>query len=185
MLDMKGLFSVHSPVLLRCGEPRSRLDTSLRLGELLSWEMKDMQFHEPAWPWHFSWLIFVAALEVLSHQQMNLEESPTLVYFLNTFFLAEFQFPGNTPCQSNFAFFWRAKEERARRAWSRISSPPPIKLGAPPPKSTFPLLQKCGLIRSNMGRGSRLTAPPALPPKPSPLSWRGFIQCEESPLALG
>ncbi len=34
--------------------------------------------------------------EVLSHQQMNLEESPTLVYFLNTFFLAEFHFPTRT-----------------------------------------------------------------------------------------
>ncbi len=45
MLDMKGLFSVHSPDLLQCGEPWSRLDTLLRLGALLSWDMKDMQVH--------------------------------------------------------------------------------------------------------------------------------------------
>ena len=62
MQDMKGLSSVHSPDLLQCGEPRSRLDTSLQLGALLSWEMKDVcsTIHEPAWPWHFSWFIFVA-----------------------------------------------------------------------------------------------------------------------------
>ncbi len=30
MLDVKGLFSVHSPNLLKCGEPRSGLDPSLR-----------------------------------------------------------------------------------------------------------------------------------------------------------
>ena len=33
MLNVKGLFSVHSPNLLQCGEPRSRLDASLRLLE--------------------------------------------------------------------------------------------------------------------------------------------------------
>ncbi len=43
MLDVKGLFSVRSPNLLQCGEPRSRLDASLRLKALLSWEMKDVQ----------------------------------------------------------------------------------------------------------------------------------------------
>ncbi len=48
MLDMKSLFSVHSPDLPQCGEPQSRLDTSLRLGALLSCEMKDVQIHEPA-----------------------------------------------------------------------------------------------------------------------------------------
>ncbi len=32
MLDMKDLFSVHSPDPLQCGDPRSRLDTSLQLG---------------------------------------------------------------------------------------------------------------------------------------------------------
>ncbi len=56
MLDVKGLFSIHSPDLLQCCEPRSRLDASLRLGALVSWE----KIHEPEWPWHFSWLIFVA-----------------------------------------------------------------------------------------------------------------------------
>ncbi len=32
MLDVKGLFSFHSPNLLQCGEPQSWLDASLSLG---------------------------------------------------------------------------------------------------------------------------------------------------------
>ncbi len=60
MLDKKDSFSVHSPDPLQCGDPRSRLDASLRLGAPLSWEMKDEQIQKPASPRHFSWLIFVA-----------------------------------------------------------------------------------------------------------------------------
>ena len=48
MLNEKALFSVHSPDLLQCCEPRSRLDTLLRIRVLLSWEMKEVQIHEPA-----------------------------------------------------------------------------------------------------------------------------------------
>ena len=39
LLDSKGLCSVWSPVVLQCGEPWSRLDTSSRLGAPLGWKM--------------------------------------------------------------------------------------------------------------------------------------------------
>ncbi len=68
MMDVKDLFSVCSP------DPRNAvihgpgLTHFCDLAPPLSWEMKDVQIHEPAWPWRLSWLIFVArGLESLAN----------------------------------------------------------------------------------------------------------------------
>ncbi len=55
---LERICSVQSPDVLQCSEPRSRLDTSSRLGAPLSREMKEQQNHELAWPRHCSWYFF-------------------------------------------------------------------------------------------------------------------------------
>ncbi len=105
MLDVKGLFSVHSPNFLLCSKPPSRLDTSLRLGVLLSWEMKDVQIHEPAWPWHFSWLIFVARGPKSPANDFGRE--PNIGLILEYFLSCRISFPNSLTKCSMFNLFCR------------------------------------------------------------------------------
>ena len=106
MLHVKGLFSIHSPDLLQCGEPRPRLDASLRLGVLLSWEIKDVQIHEPSWPWHFFWLIFVAiGLKLPPKNKFGREPNIGLIF--KYFLPCRLSFPNSHEFHAWLIFFWK------------------------------------------------------------------------------
>ncbi len=88
MLVLKSLLSVQSP--MSCNEspvPGLTLPCDL---EHSSAEMKLLKNQFVACPWHFSWLL--SSPEVLSHQKMAFEESPTY-----SFLSSSISFPNSSP----------------------------------------------------------------------------------------
>ena len=82
--------TVWSPEVLQCGEPRSRLETSLGLGTPPRWEMKLSK------PWRCSAVIFVARGPGSLANDFRREPDIFLI-FEYFFFLVKFHFPTPIP----------------------------------------------------------------------------------------
>ncbi len=95
LLDSKGSCSVWSSDDLQCGEQRSPLGASSRLGAPLRWEMKLSRLGAG-----LTLTLFLGHFFVLRSPANDFGRDPdTFLYFLNTFLLAEFRFPTPSECR--------------------------------------------------------------------------------------